>query len=214
MYAQIICCLIRNCRNAIRRTTSSTAWYFLERIFICTRVIFLFRFQDNIPLLHSEWLEEEFDDAYQIQPPSRWARPSNEFLFCASVPDGVLVASPHSCRHYYRCQRHRGVKEICPEGKTFNEEKQECDTKSDVECVLCPIKGTAIFRDPSNCNYYYGCENGRRKHFSCPAGHRFDSWARKCRPRELVHCDSQNICQQQNGTASDFFVADPNDCQK
>lgn len=155
-------------------------------------------------------LAEESDDVHQIQPLLRTSPLSNEYLFCVSVPNGTLVASQKSYRHYYRCQNQKGTREVCPERYAFNEEKQRCDPAIEVNIVGCLIKGTYTIWDRKNCNYYYECNNGRRTHFSCPPGQRFDVHTYKCKSRELVRCLS-HTCRDHGSNR--FFIADPNNCQ-
>lgn len=135
-------------------------------------------------------------------------------MSCQDVPDGVLVPSPRSCRHYYRCYAHESTKAMCPEGFAFNEERQRCDPEDEVDCILCPLAdgGSKPLYNPQNCNTFFMCGGGMRMQFACGAGMRFTG--KTCRPRIEVPCNVGNICRYHDSNEENFLVRDVNDCRK
>lgn len=143
-------------------------------------------------------------------PPYRWD--TGIELFCEEDKNDTLVASPKSCRHYFECAT--GIEGVCPDGQTFNEEKQRCDSDNGIDCVLCPRTGHLTIADPRSCNYFYHCVEGLRVKVACPDGLRFDDQMTNCVPRAQMHCSVQDICRYQTSLGGIFLVADPNDCRK
>lgn len=167
-------------------------------------------------MLPTESLNEYYRWKQLIRPKYVWERKNNvsEFI-CENVPDDVLVASPHSCRHYYRCKDSVATGEICEDGYVFDEDNQKCVAGNEADCVLCPKTGFLLLRDPQNCKNFYRCKKGRRFKYGCPAGKYFDVTTLMCKPRGEARCFTSDLCLQHNATeASAFAVADPNDCQK
>lgn len=133
---------------------------------------------------------------------------------CFGVLDGALVPSHKSCNTYFRCENEVGIEEKCAPELVFNEEQQRCDPKDEVDCLLCTDDGQYLLSDPRHCNQFYYCNNYGRDKYACPNAERFDSVDGYCRPRAEVQCDTANLCHYVNATATNFLVADVNDCRK
>ncbi|XP_063703940.1 peritrophin-48-like [Culicoides brevitarsis] len=106
---------------------------FCEDYFMCVNDISYFYRCDN-----GEWFDQKNQrcdspdnvDCIIYNPPS----PPDDL--CDKVPNFKYVASPYSCSHYYQCILQRPYFKKCPEGYWFDNDKQSCRDKHEVECTL------------------------------------------------------------------------------
>lgn len=184
------------------------------KIFIFATKYTLFE-QRHVPLLRTETTEEIGTKSKLLRPLPLDFKPMNdENTVCESVFDGILVANPKSCRHYFACNEGHANEGSCAEGYAFNEDKQQCDPEDQVDCVLCGDERFETHADPKSCLNYYWCINGKRTKWSCSPGTRFDKKSSSCKPRKEARCDVTNICRYHNSSAIDFLVGDLNSCHK
>lgn len=84
---------------------------------------------------------------------------------CNGKPGTAYYArNPRGCAWFFTCNIGQAPKEgRCPQGFTFNHEKQICDYPENVECVddapitKCPPTGFAKISHPDTCSKYV-CE--------------------------------------------------------
>uniref|UniRef100_A0A182W552 Chitin-binding type-2 domain-containing protein n=1 Tax=Anopheles minimus TaxID=112268 RepID=A0A182W552_9DIPT len=110
------------------------------------------------------------------------------FEFTCPKPDGQFE-DPYQCDKYYECDEGRVSEKLCPDGLVFNPASKlvnKCDQVFNVECHdrkelqppkpigVCPRQnGFFPHPDPSICNIFYNCVNGRELEMTCVAGLHF-----------------------------------------
>ncbi|XP_022654007.1 hemocytin-like isoform X2 [Varroa destructor] len=108
-----------------------------------------------------------------------------------------LFPDPVNCDHFYHCSNNIPFHKPCAPGTLFHPVLKICDHHGNVQCgqgeVLVPIfKCTVpngLFRDPSNCHWFYQCVNGVAYHKLCPVGLSFNI--------HTGNCDYTLFCEQE-----------------
>lgn len=81
----------------------------------------------------------------------------------------------HSCAHFWHCGNN-GVtsRGVCPNGRLFDVEKQQCLVKDQVRCFQCPNEPFRLLSVARACPQYIMCFNGAASLNGCPPGLVFD----------------------------------------
>lgn len=135
--------------------------------------------------------------------------PSHEFT--CPTPDGYFPF-PDTCTKFYQCIAGNPFIYSCPANLFFNPAISACDWPENVpSCTKVPnfqnmipkeintIKNQAFvcpepnghYVDPTNCNHYFVCIDGRAVGNICPEGLYYDEANNVCNYSELVDCHSQ-----------------------
>lgn len=187
--------------------------------------LFWYALQENVPLLETEPSINPYGVSYRQIRPTQLEKTPHELdpakhdrllrMNCFFTAEGYRSHSPKSCRHYYECENKQPIERVCQDGYAFNEDSQNCDPESEVNCLLCPmVDGHIWFYDTRAYNQFYICDSGIRYKFVCPSGERYDRLNRQCKPRAEVQWDVADICFYRNSSATNFVVSDPNKCQE
>ncbi|XP_061393238.1 mucin-2-like, partial [Musca vetustissima] len=124
------------------------------------------------------------------------ATTSTAVPICLNQPNGKFVRDPNDCNKFYTCFQNLSYLQICPAGLYFDTVLNVCNYRHMVNCpVTTPststpnptpthspkpedcyrLPGGTFVRDPSDCNVYYVCLNGRAIKLQCPRGQYFDN---------------------------------------
>uniref|UniRef100_A0A336LZT4 CSON009194 protein n=1 Tax=Culicoides sonorensis TaxID=179676 RepID=A0A336LZT4_CULSO len=107
--------------------------YYCEDYYMCVNDIAYYYRCDN-----NQWFDQknqrcdkpENVDCLVFNPPN----PPEDI--CVGVSNFKYVPSPYNCAHYYQCVFERPYFKKCAEGKWFDQEKQTCRDKQEVECNI------------------------------------------------------------------------------
>lgn len=135
--------------------------------------------------------------------PGRWfnANPLGCFLAnqfpCVNCPsEGVhFYGKESSCSDYRVCINGVAVDRECAPTTLFDRRKNRCVPQEDAECeyLRCPLTGTKIVADPSNCSRYIVCIEGEEvAQRDCSTGLLFDPALGDCARADTVHCPLLN----------------------
>lgn len=144
---------------------------------------------------------------------------------CAPNGDDVYhpiqFAHPTDCRMFYKCYKHRALKNQCPLHLHFNEEKQYCDYPYLAHCKAavpikeasnkmpvipnCPKTGNANFAVEGTYTNYFSCENGVVYYKACVDGELFNPYESKCeRVPEYFNMNQHTVMNQYPGNSQQF----------
>lgn len=156
------------------------------------------------------------------------------------------------CDKYYECVDGIAQDKLCPDGLVFDpysRKREPCDHYFNVDCGdrlelqtprgpndLCPrLNGFYAHPDPSTCNVFYACVDGKAEEYVCSPGLWFDEYKGVCNwPGETdrQNCnagkssaqetlDSGFKCPDKSENKDNFDIsdphpkyADPSDCAK
>ena len=73
--------------------------------------------------------------------------------FCSGKEDGNFK-DPDTCYGFITCSEGRIHKKECPSGMMYNEDKEQCDDKENVECDISDgVRGTLYRGSQWGCNF-------------------------------------------------------------
>lgn len=124
-------------------------------------------------------------------------------IFILSIKKSVAF-SPKLNFVFYR------TLERCPTGFYFDFEQEVCAPSAQVACERCPEQGVVTFPVDGSCMDYLICVNGQELDRTCAVGARFDPTRLECVPRELVECEFDVICPEEDAAS---IIEDPNTCE-
>ncbi|XP_043211797.1 protein obstructor-E-like [Amphibalanus amphitrite] len=153
-----------------------------------------------------------------------------------------FFADAFQCDRYYECHNYQITEHLCPDGMVFNDFSTEygrCDLMHVVNCTgreelqepqpagpLCPRQnGYYPDPDPTICNKFTQCTEGKANHLTCPAGLLFslttstcqwpDQAGRNCNSEEYLdfQCPGTKIVAPGPGQPLHPRFEDPKDCQ-
>jgi len=145
------------------------------------------------PVFRGDALEPDY---VEERRPTRVELDENNQAICPDL-DGVYE-DPSHCDAYWTCTRGVGVEHFCEDGLVYDQKKaghsDPCDSPHVVHCgtrqllqeptfvsEYCPRKyGSFDHPDPTVCNVYYTCLDGRHTEVSCANGLYFNSTQGSC----------------------------------
>lgn len=120
----------------------------------------------------------------------------------------VFLPNKRDCQGYYICVSGTPVPQKCADGLHWNANDKQCQPPKVAGCeasrleiqqaalfpvpkpttfsVACPPFGIKFLGSPTECEYYFGCNNGKSHLFQCPNGTAYDGSKRRCILRTLV----------------------------
>ncbi|XP_050091536.1 uncharacterized protein LOC126575067 [Anopheles aquasalis] len=125
------------------------------------------------------------------------------FEACDGVEEGGLLRNEFYCYRYYQCKNNVPYPMICRPDLWFDQERQLCDTPSNVQCFLRPgnpgppnatpnicvgVANGQLTRNWNYCNQYYLCVNEIGWPQICPDGLWYDEDRKTCDVPENVQC--------------------------
>ncbi|XP_055615604.1 protein obstructor-E-like [Toxorhynchites rutilus septentrionalis] len=126
---------------------------------------------------------------------SGYAASDEDYEFVCPKDDGEYE-DPFQCDKYYVCDEGRVKQKLCPDGLVFNPHSKlvnKCDQIFNVDCKdrkelqkpkpigACPRRnGFFPHYDPSICNVFFNCIDGRELEMNCVAGLHFNEKTGTC----------------------------------
>lgn len=130
-------------------------------------------------------------------------------LACAGVPTGNFVRNSESCQSYYYCDGRTAIPAVCPDGFLFDAQAQVCDHPFNVDCTECSHFGIQHLEDPTTCNGYLQCVNGKQSTVLCTGDLSFDPKYGDCNVQQGNKVCYNSICASFN---EHLRIGDPKDC--
>uniref|UniRef100_A0A336K4N7 CSON015615 protein n=1 Tax=Culicoides sonorensis TaxID=179676 RepID=A0A336K4N7_CULSO len=132
-----------------------------------------------------------------------------EILNCPEDSDElVFLPNKKDCGSYYICVKGQPVPQSCADGLHWSVANSRCESNETAGCnaqsfkialaamepipasttfsIACPFFGIHFLPSPTECEYYFGCNNGKSHLFECPAGTAWDQTKKTCVYKNLV----------------------------
>lgn len=93
---------------------------------------------------------------------------------CTGRPDG-FARDFNSCNHYFACHNGQATRRVCPSGRLFDAETEQCVVRDQARCFQCPQNEPfRLLSVPRACPQYILCFLGSVSLNLCPSGLVFD----------------------------------------
>lgn len=87
---------------------------------------------------------------------------------CFGRPNG-FARDFNSCAHYFRCTNGQSTRDVCPNNRLFDAEREECVVRDQANCFQCPQnEAYRLLSVPNACPQYILCFLGRVTLNACP----------------------------------------------
>ncbi|XP_062133696.1 peritrophin-44 [Drosophila sulfurigaster albostrigata] len=132
-----------------------------------------------------------------VQPSS--GAVNNYAELCRLFKNGTLVRKPGSCSEYIECINYAGTMKKCSNDLVFNASSGKCEAATAANSVYCGnlcegLNGLWV-ADPTDCQNYFYCDNGKSLAGHCPGSQHFDEANQMCQYGVDSLCvDVANIC--------------------
>ncbi|XP_031787487.1 cuticular protein analogous to peritrophins 3-B isoform X1 [Nasonia vitripennis] len=162
------------------------------------------RRKNNQPLLNRHPARVTSEDEYDEEE-------AGEFSDQCPEPNGYFPDA-EQCDKYYDCRDGKLTEKLCPDGLVFNDfspQHEKCDLPFGIDCskrpklqtpiptAHCPrMHGYFAHEDPTNCNTFYYCVEGKFNMIKCPDGLVFSEKTGICTWPDEAHktgCGSREL---------------------
>ncbi|KAH8370039.1 hypothetical protein KR093_001991, partial [Drosophila rubida] len=131
--------------------------------------------------------------------PSAGAVTNHEEL-CRLFKNGTLIRKPGTCDEYIECLNYEGTMLKCKNDLVFDASSKKCVTATAANSAhcgnLCEGLNGLWVADPTDCQNYFYCDNGKSIAGHCDGSQHFDEASQKCQYGVDSMCvDVANICE-------------------